>query len=182
PGGRRARQGRAERQGLRISRRGAADPCRRAAGRRRSPADPRNRRGRRRRARRRRRHGRRAARAARALARGAARRRAAQRGVARQGLAPDARRGVRARAGGRHVRRVTSFFFLAALFCVTFEKIHWNFAGTVSLADVLAILFLISFVATTARFVVPRTTVVLLGFFAAFLLVYLAGYFNLTDS
>ena len=80
------------------------------------------------------------------------------------------------------MRRVTSFFFLAALFCVTFEKIHWNFAGTVSLADVLAILFLISFVATTARFVVPRTTVVLLGFFAAFLLVYLAGYFNLTDS
>src|SRR5207237_1108170 len=29
---------------------------------------------------------------------------------------------------------------------------------------------------------VPRTTVVLLGFFAAFLLVYLVGYFNLTDS
>jgi hypothetical protein len=80
------------------------------------------------------------------------------------------------------VRRLTSFFFLASLFCVTFEKIHWSFAGTVSLADVLAILFLISFVVTTARFVVPRTTVILLGFFAAFLLVYLAGYFNLTDS
>jgi O-antigen ligase len=29
---------------------------------------------------------------------------------------------------------------------------------------------------------VPRTTVVLLGFFSAFLLVYLAGYFNLADS
>jgi hypothetical protein len=29
---------------------------------------------------------------------------------------------------------------------------------------------------------VPRTTVVLLGFFAAFLLVYLVGYFNLSDS
>jgi hypothetical protein len=80
------------------------------------------------------------------------------------------------------VRRVTSFFFLASLFCVTFEKIHWNFAGTVSLADVLAILFLISFVVTTARFVVPRTTVILLGFFAAFLLVFLIGYFNLSDS
>ena len=80
------------------------------------------------------------------------------------------------------MRRVTSFFFLASLFCVTFEKIHWNFAGTVSLADVLAILFLISFVVTTARFVVPRTTVILLWFFVAFLLVFLIGYFNLSDS
>jgi hypothetical protein len=80
------------------------------------------------------------------------------------------------------MRRVTSFFFLASLFCVTFEKIHWNFAGTVSLADVLAILFLISFVATTKRATVPRTTVVLLGFFAAFIVVYLIGYFNLTDA
>ncbi|NUR76441.1 MAG: hypothetical protein HOQ28_09185 [Thermoleophilia bacterium] len=80
------------------------------------------------------------------------------------------------------MRRLTSFCFLASLFCVTFEKIHWNFAGTVSLADVLAILFLVSFVASTKRATVPRTTVVLLGFFGAFLLVYLAGYFNLTDS
>jgi O-Antigen ligase len=80
------------------------------------------------------------------------------------------------------VRKLTSFFFLASLFCVTFEKIHWSFAGTVSLADVLAILFLVSFVATTKRGTVPQTTVVLLGFFAAFLLVYLVGYFNLSDS
>jgi hypothetical protein len=80
------------------------------------------------------------------------------------------------------MRRLTSFFFLASLFCVTFEKIHWSFAGTVSLADVLAILFLISFVAGTKRAAVPRTTVILLGFFAAFLLVYLVGYFNLSDS
>ncbi|MFL5955174.1 MAG: O-antigen ligase family protein [Gaiellaceae bacterium] len=80
------------------------------------------------------------------------------------------------------MRRLTSFFFLASLFCVTFEKIHWNVAGTVSLADVLAILFLVSFVLTTARFTVPRTTVVLVGFFVAFLLVYLVGYFNLSDS
>ncbi len=80
------------------------------------------------------------------------------------------------------MRKVTSFFFLASLFCVTFEKIHWSFAGTVSLADVLAILFLISFVAGTKRATVPRTTAVLLGFFGAFLLVYLVGYFNLSDS
>lgn len=80
------------------------------------------------------------------------------------------------------MRRVTSFFFLASLFCVTFEKIHWNFAGTVALADVLALLFLAFFVLTTKRARVPRTTVVLLGFFAAFLVVYLIGYFNLSDS
>ena len=80
------------------------------------------------------------------------------------------------------MRRATSFFFLASLFCVTFEKIHWNVAGTVSLADIVAILFLLSFAATTKRATVPRTTVVLLSFFGAFLVVYLVGYFNLSDS
>jgi hypothetical protein len=80
------------------------------------------------------------------------------------------------------MKRVTSFLFLASVFCVTFEKVHWNIAGTVSLADVLAILFLISFALTTRRLRVPRTTAVLLGFFACFLLVYLAGYFDLSDS
>ena len=59
-----------------------------------------------------------------------------------QGLAPRARRGARAAAGAHRVRRATSFLFLASVFCVTFEKVHWNVAGTVSLADVLAILFL----------------------------------------
>jgi O-Antigen ligase len=80
------------------------------------------------------------------------------------------------------VRRLTSFFFLASLFCVTFEKIHWSVAGTVSLADVLAIVFLGSLVVTTRRATVPYTTAVLAGFFGAFLLVYLLGYFNVTDT
>jgi hypothetical protein len=78
--------------------------------------------------------------------------------------------------------RVTSFLFLASVFCVTFEKVHWNVAGSVSLADVLALLFLASFVAGTKRPVVPKTTAILLGFFAAFALVYLLGYFDLSDS
>ncbi|HEY0415966.1 MAG TPA: O-antigen ligase family protein [Gaiellaceae bacterium] len=78
--------------------------------------------------------------------------------------------------------RVTSFLFLASVFCVTFEKVHWNVAGTVSLADVLAILFLVSFVTGTKRWRVPRTTAILLGFFACFLLVYLLGYFDLSDA
>jgi hypothetical protein len=80
------------------------------------------------------------------------------------------------------VRRITSFLFLASVFCVTFEKIHWNAAGTVSLADVLALLFLAAFVLGTRRALVPRTTAIVLGFFAAFGLVYLLGYFDLTDS
>jgi len=78
--------------------------------------------------------------------------------------------------------RITSFLFLASVFCVTYEKIHWSFAGTVSLADMLAILFLISFVITTKRWRVPRTTAVLVGFLACFLLVYLIGYYDLSDA
>jgi O-antigen ligase/polysaccharide polymerase Wzy-like membrane protein len=80
------------------------------------------------------------------------------------------------------MRRLTSFLFLASVFCVTFEKVHWNFAGTVSLADVLAILFLVSFAIGTQRWRVPRTTAILAGFLACFLLVYLVGYFDLSDS
>ena len=80
------------------------------------------------------------------------------------------------------MRGLTSFLFLASVFCVTFEKVHWSIAGTVSLADVLALLFLASFIATTRRYRVPRTTAVLLGFLVAFLLVYLVGYFDLTNS
>jgi len=80
------------------------------------------------------------------------------------------------------MRRITSFFFLASVFCVTFEKIHWNVAGNVALADVLTILFLISFVVTTKRPRVPRTTAVVLGFFAVFLVVYLLGFFDLSDA
>ena len=39
--------------------------------------------------------------------------------------------------------KVTRFLFLATIFSVTFEKVHWNVAGTVSLADILAIGFLV---------------------------------------
>jgi hypothetical protein len=80
------------------------------------------------------------------------------------------------------MRRATSFLFLASVFSVTFEKVHWNIAGNVSLADVLAIGFLLSFAAGTRRWRVPRTTAVLLVFLLAFLLVYLAGYYDLSDS
>jgi hypothetical protein len=74
--------------------------------------------------------------------------------------------------------RVTAFLLFATLFSVTFEKVHWNISGSLGLADVLTVLFLLGF-ALTSRGAMPRTTAILLGFFAAFLLVYLAGFFNL---
>ncbi|MFL5925881.1 MAG: O-antigen ligase family protein [Gaiellaceae bacterium] len=77
---------------------------------------------------------------------------------------------------------VTNFFFVASLFCVTFEKVHWSVAGTVSLADVLAILFLLSFAVSTTRTTIPQTSGVLIGFFCAFLVVYLLGYFDIADT
>jgi hypothetical protein len=79
------------------------------------------------------------------------------------------------------LRSLTSFFFLATVFCCTYEKVHWNLAGAVSLADLLALAFLACYVVVT-RPRVPRTTAILLGFFAAFGLVYLIGFYNLETS
>ena len=74
--------------------------------------------------------------------------------------------------------RVTGGLLLATLFCVTFEKVHWNLGGDLGVADVLTVLFLLAF-ALTSRGPVPRTTAIVLAFFAAFLLVYLLGFFNI---
>ena len=41
--------------------------------------------------------------------------------------------------------RVTSFLLLATLFVITWEKVHWDVAGSVGLHDVLTILFLVAF-------------------------------------
>ncbi|HEV2592452.1 MAG TPA: O-antigen ligase family protein [Gaiellaceae bacterium] len=80
------------------------------------------------------------------------------------------------------MRKATSALFLASVFCVTFEKIHWTPIGSVGIADVFAILFLVSFALTTRTWRVPRTTAVLLGFFAVFLAAYLIGYFDIQNS
>jgi hypothetical protein len=74
--------------------------------------------------------------------------------------------------------RLTGALLLATLFCVTFEKVHWNLGGDLGVADVLTVLFLLAF-ALTSRGPVPRTTAIVLAFFAAFLLVYLLGFFNI---
>jgi O-antigen ligase len=75
--------------------------------------------------------------------------------------------------------------FLAAVFCSTFEKVHWNVASTVYLADVTTIAFLAVWALDRLGRPdrrVPRTTAVLLLFLTGFLLVYLIGFFNLDTS
>jgi hypothetical protein len=78
--------------------------------------------------------------------------------------------------------RVADFLFFATLFSVSFQNVYWNVAGRVSLADVLAVGFLVAFVALRIeerdRFFNP-TALAVLVFAAALLLVYLAGFFNL---
>src|SRR5581483_1580316 len=74
--------------------------------------------------------------------------------------------------------RVTDFFFFATFFCVTFEKVHWSVAGTVEISDILTILFLAAF-ALQSRGPWPKTAAFVVGFFVAFELVYLLGFFNL---
>ena len=77
--------------------------------------------------------------------------------------------------------RITSFFFLAALFTCTFFKVQWQLGVDVSLADVLSLGFLLCFaIVTRPRF--PRTGAVLLVFFAAFLVVRLFGFYNLETA
>ena len=75
--------------------------------------------------------------------------------------------------------KVTQTLFLATLFCVTWEKVHWEVAGAVGIADVLTILFLVAFAIEWGRPRFPRTTVIVLGIFAVLLLIYLIGFFNI---
>jgi O-antigen ligase len=82
---------------------------------------------------------------------------------------------------GDGVRKLTSFFFLATLFCCTFEKVHWSFGAALALSDILALCFIAAYVVLT-RPRVPRTTAVLLGFFTVFVLLYLIGFYNLDTS
>jgi hypothetical protein len=78
--------------------------------------------------------------------------------------------------------RLTAFLFLATLFCVSFEKIQWELAGTIGLSGILAIVFVVSFGAERLASGVrgfPRTVAIVLLFGLMFLLVYLVGFFNL---
>ena len=78
--------------------------------------------------------------------------------------------------------RVTDFLFFATIFTVTFAKLQWEVAGTLSLSDVLTAFFLVAFVGTRVAAGDRRLAygaVVAAGFFCLFLLVYLVGFFNL---
>ena len=41
--------------------------------------------------------------------------------------------------GASLTSQIAGILFLATLFCVTWEKVHWNVGGAVGLADVLAV-------------------------------------------
>ena len=77
---------------------------------------------------------------------------------------------------------VIDALFFATVFTVTFAKIQWEVAGTLSLSDVLTGVFLVALAGTRIgtgdrRFAWGAAAAAL--FFAAFLLVYLIGFFNL---
>ena len=81
--------------------------------------------------------------------------------------------------------RLTAFFFLATLFCLSFEKIQWELAGTVGLSGVLAVVFVAAFLAERlgdGRRGFPRTVAIALLFALAFLAVYLAGFYALDTA
>jgi O-antigen ligase len=78
----------------------------------------------------------------------------------------------------RTQERIVTGLFFSSLFVATFEKVHWNVAGNIGVNDITTILFLIAYVATERR-PLPRTSAIVLGFFAAFALVYLAGFWNI---
>ncbi len=84
----------------------------------------------------------------------------------------------RAIAVPRVRERVVTGLFFASLFVATFEKVHWRFAGQIGINDIATILFLVAYIATERR-PLPRTSAIVLGFFAAFALVYLAGFWNI---
>jgi len=90
----------------------------------------------------------------------------------------------RPRAVAQRAPLVEGLFF-ATVFTVTFAKLQWEVAGTLSFSDVVTGLFLLAFVVHRAeRFDarLERAALVTLGFFLAFLLVYLVGWFNLETA
>jgi O-antigen ligase len=77
---------------------------------------------------------------------------------------------------------VVDGLFFATVFTVTFAKLQWEVAGTLSLSDVLTGIFLVALAGTRIgtgdrRMAWGAAAAAL--FFAAFLLVYLVGFFNL---
>ena len=75
--------------------------------------------------------------------------------------------------------------FLLTVLTVTFHKLQWELAGSLTLSDVLTSVFLVLF--AWDRFVrddnrLTQTAVVALAFFVVFALVYLAGFYSLDTA
>jgi O-Antigen ligase len=80
------------------------------------------------------------------------------------------------------LQAVLDGLFLATILTVTYHKLQWELAGALTLSDVLTSVFLALFLwdrleQADAR--LTRTAAVALGFFVAFALVYLAGFYTL---
>ena len=80
------------------------------------------------------------------------------------------------------VQPVLDGLFFATALTVTFHKLQWELAGSLTLSDVLTSAFLVLFAwdrleRADAR--LTRTAMVALAFFIAFALVYLAGFYSL---
>jgi O-antigen ligase len=78
--------------------------------------------------------------------------------------------------------RATDALLLATVLTVSFAKLQWNVAGALSLSDILTAVFLVAFAFARLEHGdsgLARGAVVAGGFFLAFLLVYLVGFFNL---
>jgi O-antigen ligase len=91
----------------------------------------------------------------------------------------------RAVVGLARPNALTDALFFGVVFTVTFAKLQWRIAGDVTLADILTILFLVSFALGYTPGASRRTqrTVLVVGvFLLAFLLVYLAGFYNLDTA
>ena len=80
------------------------------------------------------------------------------------------------------VQPAIDVLFLTTILFVTFAKIQWELAADLSLADVLTAGFLVVVLwdrAERGDTRLTRTSAVAFAFFVAFLLLYLAGFFNL---
>ncbi len=85
----------------------------------------------------------------------------------------------------QRLSRRTDWLLLVTLFTVSFEKLHWEVGVTVDLSDLVALAYLASFVVDCVRardLTGPRTALVTLAFTAAFLVCYLAGFFNIDTT
>jgi hypothetical protein len=83
------------------------------------------------------------------------------------------------------VQPVLDGLFLLTMLTVTFHKLQWELAGSLTFSDILTSVFLVLFVwdrveKSDGR--LPRTAVVALAFLVAFALVYLAGFYSLDTA